>query len=91
MKRMTKWFVAVAAAVLGAAGAWAGDSAPMVLDTRDGTRIAGAGVAETIALSGRWYGAAATVTADGQVLAAKKGPDPELANGGNLAISHVQG
>lgn len=72
MRKVLVW----TAAVLGAAGAWAGDSAPMVLDTRDGTRIAGAGVAETIALSGRWYGAAATVTADGQVLAtAEAGED----------------
>ncbi|MBP5787133.1 MAG: InlB B-repeat-containing protein, partial [Kiritimatiellae bacterium] len=69
MNKAMRMGLVLAAAVLGAAGAWAGDSAPMVLDTRDGTRIASEGVAERIALSGRWYGAAATVTADGKVIA----------------------
>ena len=75
MRRVLVW----TAAVLGAAGVWAGDSAPMVLDTRDGTRIASEGVAERIALSGRWYGAAARVTADGAVLATAAAGEEKVA------------
>ncbi|MBR4251809.1 MAG: hypothetical protein IKQ15_05885 [Kiritimatiellae bacterium] len=75
MRKVLVW----AAAVLGAAGVWAGDSAPMVLDTRDGTRIASEGVAERIALSGRWYGAAARVTADGAVLATAAAGEEKVA------------
>ncbi|MBQ7252668.1 MAG: hypothetical protein IJS32_08720, partial [Kiritimatiellae bacterium] len=93
---------ALAWSLAGALGASAGEtafasaqSAPFRLDARSGTRIS-SGATESIALSGRWYGAAATVTADGAVLATAKAGEEKTVSWaptgtGRHVLQHVSG
>lgn len=96
MKRMSKWVVAVAAALAATVG-HAGDSAPFALDTRTGTRVARE--TEPIAYSTEWsQGANVQVSVDGVLLKTAAAPasgtvvwNAAEAGPGVHTLTHVSG